>query len=243
MAGSKGFYVPKVFTNLTTKKILVTEWINGIPFSDHKAILSSKLDKKLIAKNLIVNYFNQTYRDGYFHADMHHGNLFLMANGDIAVVDFGIMCEIDKKLRIAIAEILIAYLDRDYSRVAKIHIDAGIIPKDVNIHDLELTCQKIGERMVGESIKDISLVSLLTDLVEMTSKYKMSTRPELLLLQKTILLVEGVGVMLDHELNIWAIAQPWVKKWAIKNISFDAKIRDAVVDFVTAVKNIVKSNL
>ena len=243
MMGSKGFYVPKVFTRLTSKRVLVTEWIDGIPFSDHKAILESDFDKKLIAKNLVVNYFNQAYRDGYFHADMHHGNLFLMKNGDIAVVDFGIMCEINKKLRIAIAEMLIAYLDRDYARVAKIHVDAGLIPKDVNIYDLELTCQKIGERMVGESIKDISLANLLTDLIEMTARYKMSTQPELLLLQKTILLVEGVGVMLDHELNIWTIAQPWVKEWAVKNISFDAKIRDAVVDFVTAVKNIIKSNL
>ncbi len=243
MMSSKGFYVPKVFTRLTSKKVLVTEWIDGIPFSDHKAILESNFDKKEVAKSLVVNYFNQAYRDGYFHADMHHGNLFLMKNGDIAVVDFGIMCEINKRLRIAIAEMLIAYLDHDYSRVAKIHVEAGLIPKDVNIYDLELTCQKIGERMVGESIKDISLAKLLTDLIEMTARYKMSTQPELLLLQKTILLVEGVGVMLDHELNIWTIAQPWVRQWAVKNISFDAKIRDAVVDFVTAVKNIVKSNL
>ena len=243
MASTKGFYVPKVYLEHTNSKILVIEWIDGIAFCDRDAILNSKQDKKKIAKNLIISYFNQAYRDGFFHADMHQGNLFLMENGDIAAVDFGIMGQIDKKLRIAIVEILIAYLNKDYAKVAKIHIEAGIIPKDVNLHDLELTCRKIGRRTVGSSIKDISIAGLLGDLVEMSSKYQMSTRPELLLLQKTILLVEGVGVMLDPDLNIWNIAKPWVKDWAVKNISFDAKIRDAVVDFFAAVKNIVKSNL
>ncbi len=238
-----GFYVPDTYPQLTTPRILVTQWIDGIPFSDLEAIKESTLDKKEVAKNLVISYFSQVYRDGYFHADMHHGNLFLMANGDIGVVDFGIMCEIDKKLRIAIAEILIAYLDKNYARVAKIHIEAGIVPKDADIYALELTCKDIGSKMVGSSIKDVSLARLLTDLIEMTSKYKMSTKPELLLLQKTILLVEGVGVTLDPDLNIWKVAGPWVKGWAVKNISFDAKIRDAAIDFFTAVKNIVKSNL
>ncbi len=243
MADVAGYYVPKIYRELTTSRILTSQWIHGIAFSDHEAILASKHDKKAVAKNLVISHFNQAYRDGFFHADSHHGNLFLMENGDIAVVDFGIMGTIDKKLRIAIAEILIAYLDKNYAKVAKIHVEAGLVPKDADLVGLELACRKIGDRMVGVSIKDISLASMLTDLIEMTSKYKMSTKPELLLLQKTIILVEGVGVMLDPELNIWNIAKPWVKNWAIKNISFDAKIRDAVVDFITAVKNIVKSNL
>lgn len=238
-----GFYIPHIYTDITTSKVLVSEWIDGIPFSDHKAILQSKHDKKEVAKNLVISHFNQVYRDGFFHADAHHGNLFLMENGDIAFVDFGIMGEVDKKLRIAIAEILIAYLNKDYARVAQIHRDSGLVPKDVDMYGLELACKKIGDRMVDSSIKDISLARMLTDLIEMTSKYKMTTKPEILLLQKTIILVEGVGVMLDPDLNIWSIAKPWVRQWAVKNISFDAKIRDAVVDFFSAVKNIVKSNL
>ncbi len=243
MRDAIGFYVPHIYLHLTNSRIMVSEWIDGIPFSDHKAILESKHNKKELAKNLVVNHFNQSYRDGFFHADSHHGNLFLMENGDIAVVDFGIMGEINKKLRIAIAEILIGYLKRDYKRVAQIHIDAGLVPSDVDFYGLELACSKIGNRMVDVSIKNISLAGLMTDLIEMTSKYKMSTKPELLLLQKTIILVEGVGVMLDPDLNIWKIADPWVKEWAVKNISFDAKIRDAVLDFFAAMKNIIKDNI
>lgn len=239
----KGFYVPKIYAKYSSQNILVSEWLYGIKFSDKKAILNSNFDKKQIAENFIIAYFTQVYQNGFFHADMHQGNLFLLENGDIGVVDFGIMCEIDKKLRIAIAEILIAYINKDYEKVAKIHIDAEIVPKDANLYELTLSCKKIGERMVGNSIKEISWGHLLKELIDMAKNYKMSTKPELLLLQKTILLVEGTGIMLDPDLNIWKIAKPWVKDWVRKNIGFDAKIRDIAVDIIDAIKKIVKDNL
>lgn len=225
-----GFYVPEIFWKISTKKILVLEWIDGIPFSDKKAISATDLDKKHIAENLVISYFTQVYGNGFFHADMHQGNLFLKSNGDIAVVDFGIMGSIDKKTRIAVAEILIGFLHKDYREVAQLHIDAGLVPSDVNVDDLALSCRKIGESIVGSSVKDVSLANLLSNLIVMTRDYKMVTKPELLLLQKTLLLVEGVGVMLDPELNIWEIARPWVKEWAKLNIGFDAKIKDALLD-------------
>lgn len=228
----EGFYVPKIFWKDSTSKVLVLEWLDGIPFSNSKAIAESTFDKKQIAKNFVISYFEQVYTHGFFHADMHPGNLFLLRSGDIAVVDFGIMGKIDKKTRIAIAEILIGFLQRDYKRVAEIHIEAGLVPTGTNVDDLALSCRKIGETIVGSSVKDISVARLLTNLIIMTRDYKMVTRPELLLLQKTLLLVEGVGMTLDPNLNIWDLARPWVKKWAKKNIGFDAKIRDSIFDLI-----------
>ncbi|MBU6338975.1 MAG: 2-polyprenylphenol 6-hydroxylase [Rickettsiales bacterium] len=237
----KGFYVPEIFWKFSTSKILVLEWIDGIAFSNKEAIQASEFDKKQIAENLVISYFTQVYGNGFFHADMHQGNLFLMKNGDIAVVDFGIMGMIDKKTRIAVAEILIGFLNKDYRRVAQVHIDAGLVPSDVNVDDLALSSRKIGETIVGSSVKEISLANLLENLIVMTRDYKMETRPELLLLQKTLLLVEGVGIMLDAELNMWEIARPWVQDWAKRNIGFDAKIRDALLNLFELGKNLIKN--
>ena len=237
MIGAKGFYVPQIFWQYSSEKILVIEWIDGIPFSNIQAILQSKFDKKILAENLVLSYFRQVYIHGFFHADMHPGNLFLKDNGDIAVVDFGIVGKINKKTRIAVAEVLIGFLHRDYEKVAKIHVEAGFVPKETNIDDLSLSCRKIGEMIVGVDVKDISIAKLLTALIDLSRNYKMETKPELLLLQKTLLLVEGVGVSLDPNLNIWNLARPWVKEWAKTNIGFDAKIRDGLLDVLKLVKN------
>jgi ubiquinone biosynthesis protein len=234
----KGFYIPEIYWKFSTSKVLAMEWIDGIPFSNKEAILNSPFDRKEIAKNLVISYFEQVYGYGFFHADMHPGNLFLMNNGDIGAVDFGIVGKIDKKTRIAIAKILIGFLHKDYRKVAKLHIEAHLVPKDTNLEELSLAIRKIGESMVGSQVSDISIAKLLENLIVMTRDFKMDTKPELLLLQKTILLVEGVGVMLDENLNIWDLANPWVENWAKKNISFDAKIRDIFLDFIEATKDV-----
>ncbi|MBP7709686.1 MAG: 2-polyprenylphenol 6-hydroxylase [Rickettsiales bacterium] len=237
----KGFYVPQIFWKFSTAKILVLEWLDGIPFSNKAQILAAPFDKKQIAQNLVISYFNQVYANGFFHADMHQGNLFLLKNGDIGVVDFGIVGQIDKKTRLAVAEILIGFLNKDYQRVAQLHIDAGLVPSDTKVDRLALSCRKIGETIVGANVKDISVAKLLANLITMTREYKMDARPELLLLQKTILLVEGVGLMLDPNLNIWDLARPWVKDWAKKNLGFDAKIRDAMVDLFELAKKFLRN--
>lgn len=242
LVGVKGFYVPEIFWKLSTSKVLVLEWIDGIPFSDKKAIANASFDKKQISENLVISYFTQVYENGFFHADMHQGNLFLMKNGDIAAIDFGIMGRVDKKTRIALAEILIGFLNKDYLEVARIHVEARLVPEDVNIEALALSCRKIGETIVGNSVKEISLANLLAHLITMARDYKMVTRPELLLLQKTLLLVEGVGLMLDANLNMWELARPWMTQWARKNIGFDAKIRDVVVDLYRIFKKFLRNN-
>jgi ubiquinone biosynthesis protein len=236
----KGFYVPKVYWNLVSNKVLTTQWIEGVPFSDHELILKfiadNGFDKVNIARNLVVSYFNQVYVHGFFHADMHGGNLFLMKNGDIGVVDFGIMGVIDKKIRIAITQIVIAFLDRDYKKVAQLHIDAGLVPSNIDVNDFILSCRVIGELVVDKSVQQVSMAKLLGHLLKMTRKYQMQTKPELLLLQKTMMLVEGVGMFLDKDLNIWDLVRPFVKEWAKKNIGFDAKIRDFMLEILEVIK-------
>ncbi len=236
----KGFYIPKVYWGSVSNKVLTTEWIDGVPFSDRQAIcqeiLDNGFDKVDIARNLVVSYFNQVYIHGFFHADMHGGNLFLMKNGDIGVVDFGIMGSIDKKTRIAITEIVIAFLDRDYKKVAQLHIDAGLVPENIDINEFVLSCRVIGELVVDKVVGQVSMAKLLDNLLKMTRKYQMKTKPELLLLQKTMMLVEGVGMFLDKDLNIWDLAKPFVKEWAKENIGFDAKIRDFMVDILAVIK-------
>jgi ubiquinone biosynthesis protein len=236
----KGFYVPKVYWQLVSSKVLTTEWIDGVAFSDrpaiHQAINDNGFDKVEIARNLVVSYFNQVYVHGFFHADMHGGNLFLMKNGDIGVVDFGIMGAIDKKTRIAVTEIVMAFLNRDYKKVAQLHIDAGLVPADINLNEFILSCRVIGELVVDKAVGQVSMARLLENLLKMTRKYQMQTKPELLMLQKTMMLVEGIGMFLDKDLNIWDLAKPFVKEWAKKNIGFDAKIRDFVMDILGVIK-------
>lgn len=233
----KGIYVPEVFWQYSSSKILVIQWLQGTAFSNKEAIAKTKFDKEEIAKNLVICYFNQVYVNGFFHGDMHPGNLILLDNGDIGLIDFGIIGKIDKKTRNCIAEILISYLNKDYERVAKLHISGSLVPSDTHFEDLAISCRKIGETIVGANVKDISAAKLLTSLLVMTKEYNISTKPELLLLQKTALLVEGVGVVLNPNLNMWNLAKPWVTKWAKNNIGFDAKIRDFILDFIDHIKN------
>lgn len=238
----KGFYVPEIFWQNSTSNILVLEFLDGIPFSNEEKIKESNFDKKQIAKNLVISYFEQVYNNGFFHADMHPGNLFLLKNGDIGVIDFGIIGKINKKTRIAIAQILIGFLDKNYAKVAKLHIEAGLVPANTDIDDLTLSIRKIGEKIVGSNVKDIPIANLLGNLALMTKKYNMTTNPDLLLLQKTVILVEGVGVILDEDLNMWQIARPWVKEWGAQNIGFDAKIRDLILEFVDLAKGFLNKN-
>ena len=219
-------YIPVVYWNLTSKRILTIEWIEGISINDNEALRVAGFDLKVIAANVAVTFFNQAYRDGFFHADMHQGNLFVNSKGQIAMVDFGIMGKLNKQTRIYIAEILHAFLKRDYIRVAEIHYEAGYIINRKLLDDFVLSCRAIGEQIVGLPANKISVAKLLGQLFKMTADFNMEVQPQLLLLQKTTMIVEGVGSGLDSEVNMWQLAEPWIEEWAIDNISIEAKIRD-----------------
>jgi ubiquinone biosynthesis protein len=225
-AGDQGFYVPEIDWQRTSKRVLTLEWVEGIPILDREALIAAGHDPKKIAERLAVSFFNQAYRDGFFHADMHPGNLFVNNKGDIVAVDFGIMGRLDRQTRLYVAEILRGFLMRDYHYVAQVHFDAGYVPKHHSVALFAQACRSIGEPIVGLPVNKISIARLLMQLFKITEDFDMETQPQLLLLQKTMMLVEGVGYGLDPEVNMWKLAEPWIEEWGIRNLGPEAKLRD-----------------
>lgn len=228
----KGIYIPQIYWPLTSKAILTMEWLDGIPIYEVARLKKHEHDLNKITKNFTLMFLNQAYRDGFFHADLHPGNIFIMKNGDIGLLDFGIMGRLDRKTKIYLAEILIAFFNRDYDRVAKIHFDAGYVPRHKSMWQFSQACRAVGEPIVGLQANHISVGKLLTHLFQITKDFEMETQPQLLLIQKTTVVVEGICMKLTPAVNMWEVATPWIQQWSEKNLQFDAKIIDSVKDFV-----------
>lgn len=228
MKDDHNLIIPKVFWEWTSVDILVTDWIDAISIYDKTELKKAKIDNIAASQKIAMMFFNQAYRDGFFHADLHPGNIFVCKDGRIALVDFGIMGRLPEKDRLAVAEILHGFLKKDYVRVAQVHIDVEYVPKNTNLMLFASACRAIGEPIVGMPAQNISVGKLLTQLFKITRDFGMETQPQLLMLQKTTVVVEGIGRMLDPKMNLWKLAEPWVKKWAIKNISPEAKLLRAL---------------
>ena len=198
-----GFNVPKIYWNYTTKRILTLDKVDGISIREHYKLKELGVDLKKLAENLIQHFLKQAVRDGFFHGDMHQGNLFVDKKGNIIPVDFGIMGRLDKNNRKFLAEILYGFITRDYIKVADVHFQAGLVPQDASREEFAQALRSVGEPIFGQSIKDISGGNLLAQLFEITEKFNMPTQPALLLLQKTMVVVEGVARKLYPETNIW----------------------------------------
>lgn len=227
-----GVYIPEVDWARTARRVLTLEWIDGIQIHDTKRLVKAGFNLKKLCANFATLFFNQAYRDGFFHADMHPGNVLVDKQGRIVFIDFGIMGRLDKKSRVFIAEILHGFLKRDYMAVAKIHFAAGYVSHQYSIADFAQACRSIGEPIVGLPSNEMSVAKLLAHLFQVTKDFEMQTQPQLLLIQKTTVLVEGVGSKLDPSVNIWKLAEPWIEQWANQNIGFDAKIVDASSDII-----------
>ena len=208
-----GFNVPKIYWNFTTKRILTLDKVNGVSIREHKLIESSGVNLKELAENLIQHFLRQAVRDGFFHGDMHQGNLFVDQNGNIIPVDFGIMGRLDKNNRRFLAEILYGFIQRDYKKVAEVHFKAGLVPQHASREEFAQALRSVGEPIFGQSIKDISGGNLLAQLFEITEKFNMPTQTPLLLLQKTMVVVEGVARKLYPETNIWEVSRPVLENW------------------------------
>ena len=169
-------------------------------------------------------FFNQVFRDGFFHADLHPGNMFVDADGAIVVVDFGIMGRLDRDTRFYLADMLIGFLSGDYRRVAEVHFAAGYVPTGRSIDAFTQACRSIGEPILGRPLQEISVARLLAQLFEITEQFDMETQPQLLLLQKTMVVIEGVGRRLDPEINIWALARPLIEEWMRDNRGPEARV-------------------
>ena len=208
-----GFNVPKIYWNQTSKRTLCLNKINGISIREIKALKSQNIDTQKIAKNVIQHFLRHAVRDGFFHADMHQGNLFVTKDGNIMPVDFGIMGRLNKNNRKYLAEILYGFIKRDYKKVAEVHFLAGLVPKEASKDEFAQALRSIGEPIFGQSVKDISGGKLLSQLFQITEKFNMQTQIQLLLLQKTMVVVEGVARKLDPNSNIWNISRPILEDW------------------------------
>ena len=212
-----GFNVPKIYWNYTTKKILTLDKVEGISIREQEKLQNLGVDLKKLAENLIQLFLKQAVRDGFFHGDMHQGNLFVDTKGNIIPVDFGIMGRLDKNNRKFLAEILYGFIKRDYVKVAEVHFKAGLVPSEASKEEFAQALRSVGEPIFGQTIKDISGGNLLAQLFEITEKFNMPTQPSLLLLQKNMVVVEGVARKLCPETNIWEVSRPVLENW-LKNI-------------------------
>jgi ubiquinone biosynthesis protein len=226
-AADQGFRVPKVEWELTARDVLTLEWIDGIKLSDVEGLRRAGHDLPALARRLIQSFLRHALRDGFFHADMHQGNLFVDAAGDIVAVDFGIMGRLGRAEQRFLAEILFGFIRRDYRRIAEVHFEAGYVPAKHSIDDFAQALRAIGEPIHGQKASDISMARLLTLLFEVTELFDMRTRPELLLVQKTMVVVEGVARTLDPEFDMWSASEPVVKDWIERHLGPAGQLEQA----------------
>ena len=221
----EGFRVPTVDWTRSARRVLTLEWIDGIPIADRDALAAAGHDVKALGAQLMQTFLRHAMRDGFFHADMHPGNLFIDEQGRIVAVDFGIMGRLGMKERRFLAEILYGFLNRNYTRVAEVHFEAGYVPRKHSVAQFAQALRAIGEPIMDRPASEISMAQLLGQLLQYTEVFDMQTRPELLLLQKTMVVVEGVGRSLDPELNMWVVSEPVVKEWMEQVLGPGAQIR------------------
>ena len=208
-----GFRVPKIYWNYTSENVMTLDWIDGFSIRETEELKKQNIDTNKIAEDIIQHFLRHAVRDGFFHADMHQGNVFVDRSGQIVPIDFGIMGRLDKMSKRFLAEILFGFIQRDYKKVAEVHLLAGLVPADVPINDLAQALRSIGEPIFGQEVKDISGGKLLKQLFDVTEKFNMQTQPQLLMLQKTMVVVEGVARKLNPNTNIWTTSKPVLENW------------------------------
>ncbi|KQY97926.1 2-polyprenylphenol hydroxylase [Pseudolabrys sp. Root1462] len=222
------FRVPGVDWDRTAREVLTMEWIDGTPLNNRAVLEAKGYDLPALGRTVIQSFLRHALRDGFFHADMHPGNLFVDTSGKLVAVDFGIMGRLGPKERRFLAEILFGFITRDYMRVAQVHFDAGYVPRHHSVEAFAQAIRAIGEPIHNRTAEDISMAKLLTLLFEVTGIFEMRTRPELILLQKTMVVVEGVARSFDPRLDMWKTADPVVREWIARNLGPIGKIEDAV---------------
>jgi len=232
----EGFRVPQVDWSRSARRVLTLEWIDGVPISDHATLRAQGHDLKAFGARLMRIFLRHAMRDGFFHADMHPGNLFIDDQGRIVAVDFGIMGRLGLKERRFLAEILHGFITRNYRRVAEVHFEAGYVPRRHSVELFAQALRAIGEPIMDRPASEISMAQLLGQLFQYTEVFDMQTRPELLLLQKTMVVVEGVGRSLDPELNMWVVAEPVVKDWLQSQFGPEAQFEAAAEGAVSVGK-------
>ena len=238
MVAEPGYYVPDIDWRRTARRVLTLEWLDGIKLNDREALIAAGQDCKALAATLVRAFLRQAVVDGFFHADLHHGNLFALADGRIAAIDFGIMGRIDRRARVWLAEILYGLITGDYRRVAEIHFEAQYVPAHHNVEEFATALRAAGEPIRGLPVKEISVGRMLESLFTITRDFDMPTQPHLLLLQKSMVMEEGVATALDPDINMWETAEPFLKEWIRSELGPEAYYADRIIEVVRAVKKL-----
>ncbi|SFG11745.1 2-octaprenylphenol hydroxylase [Novosphingobium sp. CF614] len=226
MKGIQGYRVPDIDWDRTNGSVLTVEWIDGIKMSDLAALDAAGHDRPALARKLVLTFLTQAIASGFFHADMHQGNLFVRDDGAIVAIDFGIMGRIDRQARLWLAEILYGLTTGNYRRVAEIHFEAQYVPAYHNVEEFATALRAVGEPMRGKPVSELSVGQMLDGLFAITRDFDMQVQPHLLLLQKTMVMVEGLATALDPDINMWDVSAPFVKSWIRDELGPEAMIAD-----------------
>jgi len=234
MAAEPGYHIPAIDWQRTARRVMTLEWLDGIKISKRDELIAAGHDPGILAARLVRAFLRQAIAEGFFHADLHQGNLFALPNGDLAAIDFGIMGRVNRQARMWLAEILHGLLTGNYRRVAEIHFEAGYVPAHHNVDEFTTALRAVGEPIRGLPVKDISIGQMLDGLFAITRDFDMPTQPHLLLLQKTMVMVEGVAQTLDPDINMWDVSGPFVKEWLRTELGPEARLADQlIIDFRT----------
>lgn len=226
MKGYEGYRVPAIDWDRTNGRVMTIEWIDGIKISDIEALKAAGHDLPQLANRLVLAFLTQAIAGGYFHADMHQGNLFVQADGTIVAIDFGIMGRIDRRARAWLAEILYGLTTGNYRRVAEIHFEAQYVPSHHSVDEFATALRAVGEPMRGKPVSELSVGQMLDGLFAITRDFDMQTQPHLLLLQKTMVMVEGIATQLDPDINMWDVSAPYVRGWIRDELGPEAALAD-----------------
>ena len=234
--GAGHMTAPAVIWDGVGKRVLTLEWATGLPMTDPMAAEQPGLDKNALADNVVRAFLSQALDHGVFHADLHEGNLFAAAPADLMAVDYGIVGRLGPGERRYLAEILWGFLTRDYPRIARVHFEAGYVPPHHSVEAFAQALRAVGEPVIGRAASQVSMGRLLGQLFEITALFDMHLRPELILLQKTMVSVEGVARRLNPDHDLWSAAQPVVERWITRELGPKAQIRDGVRELISGAK-------
>ncbi len=228
MSGIGGYRIPAIDWDRTNGRVLTIEWIDGVKISNTAELVARGHDLPRLAEKLVISFLTQAISAGFFHADMHQGNLFVEDDGTIVAIDFGIMGRIDRQARQWLAEILYGLTTGNYTRVAEIHFEAQYVPSYHSVGEFATALRAVGEPMRGKPVKELSVGQMLDGLFAITRDFDMQTQPHLLLLQKTMVMVEGIATQLNPEINMWDTAAPYVRSWIRDELGPEAAVADRI---------------
>ena len=228
LAHDHGIYVPWIDLEHSTKQMLIIEWVDGIRIDDVDGLMSAGHDIAKVTEFAASSFFNQVFRDGYFHADMHPGNIFIREDGVLVPIDFGIMGYLEFGDRLFLAQLLSAMLERDYDEVALLHKNAGMLKNNVSVHQFSQAIRAVADPVMGKALGEVSLATVLGQILQISTRFEIEVQPEFNLLQKTMMMAEGVARQLNPKADMWQLAKPLAEDWMAQEASLPKQAEQAV---------------